>query len=229
MCGRFALFDPGEALVAAFGLGEVSAAALSDRVLEPRYNIAPTQPVLAVRLGRSGERELAMMQWGLVPSWAKDPSIGSRMINARAETAAEKPSFRSAFKRRRCIIPASGFYEWQKLDSGKQPMFIHAADRQPLGLAGLWEIWQSSDGSYLESCTILTTTPNDLMAPIHNRMPVILETADYDTWLHSEPDPSLGLHLLRPYPASEMAAYPVSTLVNNPRNDDPACVQMIEV
>ena len=224
MCGRFALFDPGETLIAAFGLGERAAAALSERVLAPRYNIAPTQPVLAVRLAKNGERELAALQWGLVPFWAKDPGIGARMINARSETVAEKPSFRNAFKRRRCLIPASGFYEWQKTADGKQPVFIHSADKRPFGLAGLWETWQSSDGSYLETCTILTTAPNEMMRPIHNRMPVILSPEDYATWLHPEPKPAVGLHLLRPYPPEYMAAYPVSTYVNNPRHEDPACI-----
>jgi putative SOS response-associated peptidase YedK len=146
------------------------------------------------------------------------------MINARAETVAEKPSFRTAFKRRRCIIPASGFYEWQKTANGKQPVFIHAADKSPLGLAGLWEIWQGGDGSYLESCTIITTSPNSLMRPIHNRMPVILEPEDYATWLHPDPDPMVGLHLLRPFPAEKMTAYPVSTYVNSPRNEGEACI-----
>jgi len=224
MCGRFALFESGEKIAEAFGLNAADTAVLASHPLEPRYNIAPTQPVLAVRLSKEGRRELAVMQWGLVPSWSKNPQIGSRMINARAETVAEKPSFRSAFKRRRCIIPASGFYEWQKTANGKQPVFIHAADKSPLGLAGLWEIWQGGDGSYLESCTIITTSPNTLMRPIHNRMPVILEPEDYATWLHPDPDPMVGLHLLRPFPAEKMAAYPVNTYVNSPRNEGEACI-----
>ncbi|GAB4263637.1 MAG: SOS response-associated peptidase [Candidatus Promineifilaceae bacterium] len=224
MCGRFALFESGEKIAEAFGLNAADTAVLANHPLEPRYNIAPTQPVLAVRLSKEGRRELAVMQWGLVPAWSKDPQIGARMINARAETVAEKPSFRTAFKRRRCIIPASGFYEWQKTAGGKQPVFIHAADKSPLGLAGLWEIWQGGDGSYLESCTIITTSPNTLMRPIHNRMPVILEPEDYATWLRPDPDPMTGLHLLRPFPAEKMAAYPVSTYVNSPHNEGEACI-----
>jgi putative SOS response-associated peptidase YedK len=146
------------------------------------------------------------------------------MINARAETVADKPSFRAAFKRRRCLIPASGFFEWQRMGSQKQPMYIQLADGSLLALAGLWETWHSPDGSEIESCTIITTEPNELMAPIHNRMPVIVEPADYDLWLDPGERPENGLHLLRPYPPTLMNAYPVSTQVNNPRNDTPDCV-----
>jgi putative SOS response-associated peptidase YedK len=219
MCGRFALFATGEEIAGQFGV-EVS------HELYPRFNIAPTQPVAAVRLAAAtGARELTYFRWGLIPSWAKDPNIGSRMINARSESAAEKPSFRAAFKRRRCLIPASGFYEWQQLGDRKQPIFIHAGDESLLGLAGLWELWQSSDGSAVETCTILTTEPNELMAPIHNRMPVIIAAEDYSMWLDPGPQPQDALHLMRPYPAGEMEAYPVSTAVNNPRNDAAACVE----
>ncbi|MCA9916322.1 MAG: SOS response-associated peptidase, partial [Anaerolineales bacterium] len=188
-----------------------------------------TQPVAAIRLDKEGERDFTFFHWGLIPSWAKDPTIGSRMINARSETVTEKPSFRTAFKRRRCLIPADGFYEWQKLGSGKQPMFIRPAEgeERPFALAGLWEFWSDPDGGTIQSCTILTTSPNELMAPIHNRMPVIIEPEDFDLWLNPEPDPEQGLHLLRPYPAEKMAAYPVSTVVNNPRNDVPDCIQPI--
>ena len=218
MCGRFALIAPGESIAEQFALPTTP-------VLAPRYNIAPTQPVAAVRLSPARTRELVLLRWGLIPAWAKDLKIGSRLINARAETVAEKPSFRAAFKRRRCLIPASGFFEWQKLNGKKQPMFIQALDGRPLALAGLWETWQSADGSVIESCAILTTTPNELMAPIHNRMPVIVEPADYDTWLDPGNEPDQARHLLRPYPAAKMTAYPVSTLVNNPRHDDPQCLK----
>jgi putative SOS response-associated peptidase YedK len=193
----------------------------------PRYNIAPTQPVAAIRLDESGERELTYFQWGLIPSWAKDLTIGSRMINARAETAAEKPSFRAAFKRRRCLLPASGFYEWQKTGDGKQPIFVRPAGDDLFGLAGLWEIWRDAEGSELQTCTILTTAPNDLMEPIHNRMPAIIEPDDYSMWLDPGDRPEDGLHLLRPYPPELMAAYAVSTAVNNPRNEGRQLVEPI--
>jgi putative SOS response-associated peptidase YedK len=227
MCGRFALMTPTEQLAMQFNVPETAVGSLPPSV--PRYNIAPTQPVAAVRLAENGQRELTFFHWGLIPSWAKDVKIGSRMINARSETVAEKPSFRTAFKRRRCLIPADGFYEWQKQANGKQPMFIRPADgeERPFALAGLWEIWHDPDGGALQSCTILTTTPNELMADIHNRMPVIVEPEDYDLWLNPEPDPEQGLHLLRPYPAEKMTAYPVSTIVNNPRNETPECIQPI--
>ena len=223
MCGRFALISDTEQLIAEFGVAPESVAMMPDSV--PRYNVAPTQPVAAIRLNEAKQRELTFFQWGLIPSWSKDPKIGSRMINARSETVAEKPSFRAAFKRRRCIIPADGFYEWQKLENRKQPVFIHHAEKRPFALAGLWEMWSDPAGSMLQTCTILTTRPNELMAPIHNRMPVILEAEDYDMWLDPGDDPQIALHLLRPYPAEKMDAYPVSTFVNSPRNDAPACIE----
>lgn len=219
MCGRFTLIAPGEAIAEQFGLPEPLA-------LAPRYNIAPTQPVAAVRrLRDSGRRELALFTWGLIPSWAKDISTGVGMINARAETVAEKPAFRAAYKYRRCLIPTSGFYEWQKTGRQKQPYFIHLLNEDPFAFAGLWEHWQGPDGSEIESCTILTTEANEMMRPLHDRMPVILDLQDYELWL----DPSVQngerlQPLLRPYPAELMAAYPVSTLVNSPHNDDPRCL-----
>lgn len=218
MCGRFALIVSGEVVAEQFGLAETP-------FLAPRYNIAPTQPVAAVRLAYSGQRELAHFHWGLIPSWAKDPSMSARMINARSETVTDKPAFRAAFKRRRCLIPASGFYEWQKQGSGKQPMFIQAQDGGLLALAGLWETWHAPDGGEIDSCTILTTGPNEMMAPIHNRMPVIIEPADYGLWLDPGDRPEDGLHLLRPYPADKMRFYPVSTFVNNARNEGDQCIQ----
>ncbi len=221
MCGRFALIDPAEQLAMQFDLPTIAD-------LTPRYNIAPTQPVLAVRQAQgNGGREWALLRWGLIPSWSKEIAIGNRLINARGETVAERPSFRAAFKRRRCLIPASGFYEWQKRGSGKQPIYISPANGGVFALAGLWESWQGADGSELETCTIVTTTPNELMRPIHNRMPVIVAPEDYDTWLASEPEPSLGLHLLRPYPSELMQITAVSTCVNNPRNEGPQCVAPI--
>ncbi|MEO0456996.1 MAG: SOS response-associated peptidase [Cyanobacteria bacterium P01_A01_bin.114] len=222
MCGRYTQTQSGKAIAAAFGLSK-------EPQPQPRYNIAPSQPVSAIAQPGT-TREYRIFQWGLVPSWSKDPSIGSRMINARAETAAEKPSFRAAFKRRRCLIVADGFYEWQKsggsVGKQKQPYYIQLEDQSLFGFAGLWEQWESGDGSYLETCTILTTEPNDLMQTIHNRMPVILHPQDYDTWL--DPDLQTGRSLqplLRPYEAAAMQAYPVSTMVNSPRNETPACIE----
>ena len=214
MCGRFALIATGPAIAEQFGVAVT-------HEIAPRYNIAPTQPVAAVRLDNGGARELTYFQWGLVPSWAKDVKIGSRMINARSETAADKPSFRAAFKRRRCLIPASGFYEWQKTNGAKQPQYIHPSGETLFGLAGLWEIWRDAEGSELQTCTILTTTPNELMEPIHNRMPVIIDPADYSMWLDPGDTPQDALHLLRPYPSAAMTTTAITTAVNNPRNEGP--------
>jgi putative SOS response-associated peptidase YedK len=219
MCGRFTLIAPGEAVAELFDLSETPE-------LAPRYNIAPTQPIAAVRYNSDkGKREFTHFYWGLIPSWSKDPTIGSRMINARSETAAEKPSFRAAFKYRRCLVPTDGFYEWWKVDGGKQPVRIQMKDERPFAIAGLWEHWQSPDGSEIESCTLLTTGPNDLLKPIHNRMPVILAPEDFDLWL--DPGAQHGGEvqpLMRPFPSDKMSFYPVSTHVNNPRNEDPTCI-----
>jgi putative SOS response-associated peptidase YedK len=195
--------------------------------LAPRYNIASTRQIAAVRNRPDGEdREFVLLRWGLIPSWAKDPSIGARMINARAETAPEKPAFRSAFRRRRCLVPASGFYEWQKQGRVKQPYYISLRERKPMAIAGLWERWEGTEGAPIESCTLLTTDANDLIAPLHDRMPVIVSPGDFDLWL----DPTVStterlLSLLRPFPADGMTASPVSTLVNNPSVDDPRCIE----
>jgi putative SOS response-associated peptidase YedK len=190
--------------------------------MTPRFNVAPTQEVGVVRQP-AGQREFVWMHWGLVPRWAKDPKIGSQMINARAETAADKPAFRDAFKRRRCLVVADGFYEWQKTGGKtKQPYYIHMKDGRPFGFAGLWERWGE-----LESCTILTTSPNDLCAPVHDRMPVILGPADYDRWLDPEvSDPAALAPLLDCYPADEMVAEPVSTHVNRVANNDEKCIEV---
>jgi putative SOS response-associated peptidase YedK len=219
MCGRFTLIAPGEAIAELFQLTDVPA-------LAPRYNIAPTQPIAAVRLSSSaGTRELSYFHWGLIPRWAKDIKIGSRMINARSETAAEKPSFRAAFKYRRCLVPADGFYEWQKVNGGKQPVRIQMKNGQPFAIAGLWEHWSSSDGSEIESCTLLTTEPNDLLGPLHNRMPVLVDPANFDMWLDAKSYQGADVQqLLRPFSDEEMTFYPVSTHVNNPRNEDPSCI-----
>ena len=222
MCGRFALATDENAIVEEFSLQTTFLPPTIE--LAPRYNIAPSQPILTIYQNTNKDRQATHFQWGLVPSWAKEAKIGAKMINARSETVAEKPSFRAAFKRRRCIIPASGFYEWQKTADSKQPIYIHPQDAAHFAFAGLWERWQSPDGSILQTCTILTTRPNELMTPIHNRMPVILEPEDYADWLEPEEKPQLGLHLLRPFPAERMATYPVSKLVNNPRNESPDCI-----
>lgn len=223
MCGRFTLNATPEQLTELFELP-------AEPMIAPRYNIAPTQPVAIVRLdAQSKAREWTHVQWGLIPSWAKDPSLGAKMINARAETVAEKPAFRAAFKRRRCLVPATGFYEWQKLGSRKQPHLITRQDGQPFAFAGLWETWQSGDGSVLETCTILTTDPNELMAQIHNRMPVILAPEDFAQWLGSGSDSTPReldqlQHLLRPYPTEWLTNTPVSTYVNNAQNEGPQCI-----
>lgn len=188
---------------------------------QPRYNIAPTQTIAAV-LEIDGKRIIESLRWGLIPNWAKDISIGSKMINARAETLAEKPSFKNAFKSRRCIIPASGFYEWQKKDAGgKQPFYFHLKNKEVFGFAGLWEEWlERETGEQIETCTIITTEANQVLEPIHERMPVILQSKDYDEWLDAKVRDTDKLQkLLVPCPAEEMDSYAVSRAVNNPTSD----------
>lgn len=221
MCGRFTLKTPAPVLLGLFDLPDAAA-------LPPRYNIAPTQPVVVVRNAPAHPgRELVQMRWGLIPSWADDPAIGNRLINARSETAANKPAFRSAFRQRRCLVPADGFYEWQKVGRKKQPFYFHLRDGGPFAFAGLWEHWQKDADQAIESCTLLTTDANDLVRPLHDRMPVILAPEDYERWL----DPGTAIPqleaLLRPYPGDAMTAYPVSVQVNNPRNEGPACVERV--
>lgn len=221
MCGRFSLSQPKEALAERFQLDVPS--------LESQYNIAPTDSVATVLAHLANKkRQFRLLQWGLIPSWAKDPKIGAKMINARAETVAEKPAFRSAFKNRRCLVLADGFYEWQQLQGKKQPYYIQIQDGQPFAFAGLWEHWQGSDGSVIDSCTLITTEPNELLSPIHNRMPVILKPENYDLWLAVDVQKLELLHpLLCPYPANEMVAFPVNTQVNNPANNPPELVKAI--
>jgi putative SOS response-associated peptidase YedK len=223
MCGRFTLRSPGEAVAEAFALPEAPD-------LLPRFNIAPGESVAVVRQKPQAERrELTYLRWGLVPAWADDPSIGDRLANARSETAATKPSFRRAFQSRRCLVVADGFYEWQRTTGRKQPYFVGLRSDRPFGLAGLWERWEKG-GEPVESCTVLTTGANELMRPIHGRMPVIIPPDQYGLWL----DP--GCHdtaklakLLLPYPSTPMLAYRVSTVVNNPKNDVPQCVEALRV
>lgn len=230
MCGRFALAASPDSIAAQF---ELPLDLPLFRHYAPRYNIAPTQPVAAVRISTAGEREIVPLKWGLIPHWAKDPSIGNRMINARGETVSEKPSFRNSFKRRRCIIPASGFYEWKQAPDNskmKTPYFIHAEDGALFGFAGLWEHWMSKDdGSELESCAIITTAANAFMAPVHDRMPVILHPKDYADWLNPrlETEPRRLHALIAQYPGERMAKHAVDRLVNSPKNDSPACVQAV--
>ncbi|MBI5504324.1 MAG: SOS response-associated peptidase [Deltaproteobacteria bacterium] len=221
MCGRFVLTTPAQALAAHFD------AWAGELVLAARYNIAPTQNVVAVRV-EQGRRRLVMLRWGLVPAWAKDPAIGNRMINARAETAAEKPSFRAAFASRRCIVPASGFYEWKREGARKQPWYFHARDNAPLAIAALWERWRAPDGAALESCALLTTTANALASPIHDRMPVLLSPRDYARWL----DPTLADTraidtMLVPAAEESLAAYPVATAVGDAGHDDPRNIEPV--
>ena len=222
MCGRFSLtIDPNQ-LRQEFAWLNIPVEPA------PRYNVAPSQPVAVVP--NDGKYKLDYFVWGLIPSWSKDASIGYRMINARSETVAEKPSFRSAFRRRRCLIPADGFYEWRK-EAGKKsktPYFVFLKSKKPFFFAGLWESWDSPDGSNILSCTILTTQPNDLVAPIHDRMPVILPPDSYDFWLTpNELKPTDLQGMLKAYPADQMSAYQVSTIVNSPVNDSIECINPI--
>jgi putative SOS response-associated peptidase YedK len=218
MCGRYTLASPTERLAEEFGLDGTSVE------LAPNYNVAPTQGVAAV-LEEGGQRRLEVLRWGLIPPWADDPGIGSRMINARSETAPGKPSFRRAFRERRCLIPADGFYEWQRTNGAKQPYYIHMEDGRPFAFAGLWESWSKGGEGEVRTCTILTTGANALVGEVHDRMPVILAHDAYDVWLDpaSERDELTGL--LAPYPEDEMEAYPVSRFVNSPSNNDPRCIE----
>lgn len=192
-----------------------------------RYNAAPAQQLPILRVDSEHGRYLALLRWGLVPSWAKDLSIGARMINARAETAAEKPAFRAAFRRRRCLVPMMGFYEWQKAGARKLPHYVHLLNAELFGVAGLYEYWPGKDGADpIESYTIITTDANEMMAKIHNRMPVILPERDHDAWLDPKNDKTDGLQkLLKPYPAEEMRTYPISMRVNNVKNDGPELIE----
>jgi putative SOS response-associated peptidase YedK len=218
MCGRYTLKTPVEKLAEEFSFEASSAE------VPPNYNVAPTQQVAAV-LEEGGERRLEMLRWGLIPSWADDPGIGSRMINARAETAPEKPSFRRAFRGQRCLIPADGFYEWKRTNGSKQPYYIYMKEGSPFAFAGLWETWKEEGGPEIRSCTILTTEPNGLLAGIHDRMPVILPSGSYDVWLDPEAERDELYGLLASYPEDEMEAYPVSRFVNSPQNNDPRCIE----
>jgi putative SOS response-associated peptidase YedK len=196
----------------------------------PRYNIAPTQPVPVIRQNpKKPRRELSLMRWGLIPSWAKDSSISAHLINARSETAATKPAFRDPLTSRRCIVPADGFYEWLRTGNAKKPYCFEVNDGELFAFAGLWDRWKDPSGQWIKSCSILTTTPNAVTSPVHDRMPVIIDRADYDLWL----DPGMtnveaASDLLKPYDARTMRSYPVSTRVNHVANDDPECSARVE-
>ena len=222
MCGRFTLVaDPNE-LREAFPWVNIPQAP------EARYNVAPTQPVAVIP--NDGKNTLDYYNWGLIPFWAKDPSIGSRMINARSETLVEKPAFRSAYRRRRCLIPASGFYEWKVEDGqkAKTPMYIQLKSGKPFAFAGLWERWESKEGSSILSCTIITIQPNELVSQIHNRMPVIVDPENYSLWLDpGEPPVGKLDEVLKTYPASEMQAFAVSRMVNKPEFDSPELIRPV--
>jgi putative SOS response-associated peptidase YedK len=216
MCGRYTLSTSAGRLAEKFQLD-------STVEVPPSYNVAPTQQVAAVIEDEEGRR-LEMLRWGLVPSWADDPDIGARMINARSETAPEKPSFRRAFRGRRCLIPADGFYEWKREEGGKQPYYFRMQDGYPFAFAGLWESWDKGDGT-LRTCTILTTRANPVLEGIHDRMPVILPHDAYNAWLDPDADREELGELMIPYPGDDLEAYPVSRFVNSPRNNDERCIE----
>ncbi|MDH3265658.1 MAG: SOS response-associated peptidase [Gammaproteobacteria bacterium] len=217
MCGRFAFYSPGEATAALFGVNTAFA-------VEPRYNIAPTQNIAAIRQDESGERELTMLRWGLVPSWAKDPAIGNRMINARAETVAEKPSYRAAFRKRRCLVLADGFYEWHTEAGSKIPYYFSMANAAPFAFAGLWEAWQSktSDDS-VQSTTLITTAANDFVLPVHHRMPLVLDIASADRWMAGDDEVIEDITKNAP----RMRVWPVDRRVNNARNEGAELIEAV--
>lgn len=248
MCGRFNLSTPADVLARAFGLIDIPH-------LEPRFNIAPTQAIVVILQPRSNQnspepkRITQFMHWGLIPPWAEDPSIGTRMINARCETLSKKPAFRNALKRRRCLIPAAGFFEWKQLDPDekiqfgypskdviKQPVNIRTSDQQPFAFAGLWEHWEDpgGTGSEIDSCTIITTNANDLLKPIHDRMPVIVRSRDYNQWLDCQDenvpkhDPDVFSNIFEPFPSEEMVMQFVGRRVNDVRYDHPECIKPID-
>lgn len=216
MCGRYALHSHPDVVALQFGLS-------APPNWKPRYNIAPTQQAPVVRIDSRNQRELALLRWGLIPAWSKDASIGAHMINARAETVASKPAFRSAFRRHRCLVPADGYYEWKGEAGRKQPYLLRPAGDGPFAMAGLWEQWHAPDGGVVESFAIITTNAPEAVRTVHDRMPVIVSAADYEAWLHS-PDAAL----LQPLPGTQFAIRPVSRVVNNARIDDERCIAAFE-
>lgn len=220
MCGRFYLDTPRERLREKFALKQMP-------LLAGRFNIAPSQDIAAIREGEAG-RELVMLHWGLIPYWAEEEKTEFSMINARAETVATKLAYRTAFHQRRCLVPASGFFEWEQTARGRQPYAVRLKDTDLFAFAGLWEHWEGEDGKIIESCTIIVTDANELLRPIHDRMPVILDPDDYDAWLGSMTAEIDHLQtLLRPYPTKQLTLYPVSKWVNSPKNDDRKCIEPV--
>ena len=224
MCGRYAFFSPSEAIAQLMDIEDAPE-------IEPRYNIAPSQYVPVVRLSREGQRSLGMLHWGLIPYWAKDKSIGYKMINARSETLTQKPAFREAFKRRRCLIPADGFYEWRTLAGKKVPFFVTMKNGQPFAMAGLWERWrESEDAEPLDSCTIITTQPNELVSELHDRMPAIVPPEHFGPWLDREVRDTEALgELIETYRSDAMRVAAASTLVNNPANEGPELLEQSDL
>jgi putative SOS response-associated peptidase YedK len=220
MCGRFLLATPASTVAEVFDLDEVP-------ILQPRYNIAPGQPVAIVRhVPSSTRRELTHVLWGMIPSWSRDPASAGRPINARAETAADKPTFRAAFRRRRCLVPADGFYEWKPLGGRrKQPFVFRLGNGEPFAFAGLWEVWEGPQGEVLETGCILTTEANDLVRPVHDRMPVILPVGAHAAWLGPNRGRPELERLLVPFPAEQMTAVPVGLWVGDPRHEGPRCLE----
>lgn len=220
MCGRFVRFISLDQFIKHFGFKPLDE-------LPERYNIAPSERVPAIRKAPDGSRQLSLLRWGLVPSWAKEFTGG--LINARGETINEKPSFRHAFRKQRCIIPASGFFEWRKIGSRKAPYFIHLANDDPMAFAGIWESWRSPEGTWIETCAIVTTEANALLATLHDRMPVILAKETFDTWLDlDEHEPEVLQRLLVPCPPETLTMHPISTMVNKVGNDTPECLKPID-
>lgn len=218
MCGRFALKTPPARLAARFGLDEYVD-------FGPRYNIPPGTDIPVIRTSPDGKRVLHLLRWGLVPHWARDPGIGARLNNARGESVAEKPAFRDAFKRRRCLVPADGFYEWKTIGKIKQPYYVSLKSGEPMALAGLWESWRAPDGGLLRTVCIVTTASNPLMTPIHDRMPVIVEPRDWTAWLTAPADEVAGF--MAPYPGAEMQTWPVDRRVSQARDDDEKLIEPV--
>ena len=222
MCGRFVQYSDPEVYASHFDLDAICEAT-------PRYNVAPTQPALAIRGTNEGERELVPLRWGLVPSWSKGLASRYSMINARAETVNSKPAYRNAFKHRRCLIPAEGFYEWKAGKAGKTPFLIRRNDKEPFAMAGLWERWRGEDEQVIESCTIVVTDANDLLRPVHDRMPVILAHGDYAGWLDTKNENKDELlAMLKPASPVHWSMHPVSRQVNSPRNDGPELLEAVD-
>lgn len=222
MCGRYTITVSLEELMIRYLIGDTKVP-----YHRPKYNVAPGQQIMAI-INDGTQNRLGELQWGLIPPWADSPKAGYNMLNARSETAATKPAFQAPLRRKRCLIPADGFYEWQKNDTGKQPMRIVLKNRSLFSMAGLYETWVAPDGTKINSCTILTTTPNELMAPIHDRMPVILHREDEPLWLdRNVQEPHAVEHLLRPYASDELEAYTVAPEVGNVRHDEPSCIEPI--